>query len=398
MADETQILRGFLGALPISIRSGSVVGGIKHAVKQFPNRNTQSVETLGLLPRKFSLEIVVSDKTNQDYFQYKTALLALLESGAETILIHPLFGRIENIIAVGYSLNEIFSEFGRTTVSVNFEINENTGIPQASGNVITQIAASNDAVVAAVDADISENFDVTSAFTGNFTAAVGKVNGIIDVAREATSFIGDTADTINEFSATLGELSANVNSLVSDPLALASAITGLFESVNGLYASTGATFDTFLGFFGFGEDDTEIREDTAGRIERKKNNGVLNGAVSSLSLGYAYLAASSIDFETTRQIDELAAQLDTQFDTVQTGGSSQDVKDSVTDMRIKVLEVLDQARVNASQIITVHTVTTSARLLAFSYYGNDDLGQAIVDLNGFTDVSFVEGDVEVLTA
>lgn len=397
MADEAQIINGSYKGIPIAIDSGSIEGGRKTAIKQFPSRDTQSVEDLGLRPRKYSLEIIISDKQQQDYFAYRNSLLAALESRGPGELIHPLYGRIENVVAVSYSLNENFSAFGDTTVSVNFEVNENTGIPQSSGNVATQISAANDVVQAAVGSDIADNFSVTESFTGNFSAAVDKVNGIIDEAREATAFIGEAAQTLNEFSAQIGELSANVNGLVSDPLALSQAVTGLFESVNGLYASAGATFDTFAGFFGFGDDDEPIRQDTAGRIERQANNNILNGAVSASSLGFTYLAITRIDFQTTREIEELTAELDAQYLAVQENGSSQQVKDAVTDMRVKVLQALEEVRVNVSQIITVQTNPTTARLLGFSYYGNDTQGETIAELNGFNDVSFVEGSAEVLT-
>ena len=398
MADEAQIINGSYKGIPIAIDSGSVEGGRKTAIKQFPSRDTQSVEDLGRRPRKYSLEIIISDKQGQDYFAYRNALLdALDSSGDPGELIHPLYGRIENVKAVNFSLNETFGSFGDTTVSVNFEVDSNTGIPQSSGNVVTQISAANDIVQAAVGSDIADNFSVTESFTGNFSAAVDKVNGIIDEAREATAFIGEAAQTLNEFSAQIGELSANVNGLVSDPLALSQAVTGLFESVNGLYASAGATFDTFAGFFGFGDDDEPIRQDTAGRIERQSNNNILNGAVSASSLGFAYLAITRIDFQTTREIEELTAELDAQYLAVQENGSSQEVKDAVTDMRVKVLQALEEVRVNVSQIITVQTNPTTARLLGFSYYGNDTQGETIAELNGFNDVSFVEGSAEVLT-
>ena len=48
-----------------------------------------------------------------------------------------------------------------------------------------------------------------------------KVNDIVDSAVEATSFIGASADSINNFNSTIGQLSDNVNSLVVNPTALA---------------------------------------------------------------------------------------------------------------------------------------------------------------------------------
>lgn len=397
MADDEKIISGFYRNIPISIASGSVDGGRKVSIKQFPGRDTQSVEDLGLKPRKYTLEIIVGAKPGQDYFSYRNSLLAALELKEPGILIHPLYGRVDNIVATSYSLNENFSAFGDTTVSVNFEVSNTTGIPTTINNAITQTASLNDLVIQSVESDISELFGVTSSFTGNFTAAVNKINEIIDEAKKATAFIGEAADTLNEFSAQLGELSANVNSLVTAPLQLAQAITGLFESVNGLYASAGATFDTFTGFFGFGDDDDETKQNTFGRIERKNNNDVLNAAVAVSALGYAYLSIVRVDFTTTRQIDELTADLDDQFQLVQDGASSQDTKDAVTNLRVNVLQALEEVRVNVSQIVTVNTLPTTSRLLAFSYYGNDTQGEAITDLNTFTDVSFVEGDTEILT-
>lgn len=397
MADEAQIISGSFKGVPISISSGTVDGGRKIAVKQFPSRDTQSVEDLGLNPRKYALEIILSDKPQQDYFNYRNSLIAALESKGPGELIHPMYGRVDNAVAVSYSLNENFSSFGDSTISVSFEVDDSTGIPESSGNVITQISASNDTVQIAVNDDIAYNFSVTDRFSGNFTAAVDKVNGIIDKAKQSTAFIGEEAQNLNEFAALIGNLADNVNSLVTAPIALADSISSLFESTNGLYSSAGSTFDTFIGFFGFGDDDDPIRLDTAGRIERSSNNDILNGAVSASALGYAYLAITRIDFQTTREIDDLTAELDSQYEAVQENGSSQEVKDAVTDMRVKSLDALEQARVQASQIITVSTNPTTARVLAFNYYGNDDNGDAIAELNGFDDASFIEGDVEVLT-
>ena len=120
--------------------------------------------------------------------------------------------------------------------------------------------------------------------------------------------------------------------------------------------------------------------------------------MSGSSLGYAYLAISRIDFKTVREIDDLSAELDAQYLAVQIGGSSQEVKDSITDIRVQVLELLDAAKIDASQIITIQTNPTTARLLAFSYYGDDTQGESIAELNNISDASFVEGSVQVVTA
>lgn len=398
MADETAIINGSYKGVPISITSATLAGGRKLSVKQFPNKDTQNAEDLGLRPRQYSVEISVNDKPGQDYFNYRNDLLEALETKGTGELIHPLYGRIENVKVDTFTLNETMSRFGSTVASVVFEVDSNTGIPTSAGNAVTNVQAKNNVVTSATQVDISQNYAVNSQFPGNFQAAADKIQSLIDKASEATDFIGEAAETLDEFSAEIGRLSSEVNSLVTDPEQLSIEFVGLFDSVNGLYASAESTFKTFTGFFGFGSDDLLFGRDTAGLIQRGNNNDVLNGATAASALGYAYLAATQVEFQTTRDIDEIAAQLDDQYQAVQESGSSQEVKDSVTDMRVTVLDVFDQARVNASQIITINTLPTTARLLAFSYYGNDELGQEIVDLNGISDVSFIEGDFEVLTA
>ncbi len=398
MGDETGIINGSFDGYPISITGGSVDGGPKLSIKQFPNKDTQSIESLGLKPRSYSVDINVNTKNGQDYFSYRNGLLAILEAGGPRVLIHPLYGRLENMVAGPYSLSENFDSFGDTTLSVTFDPHTNTGIPQTAGNAVTNVQALNAVVSRTMQADISENFSVDTRNAGNFQAAADKVDGMIQQAAQATEFIGEAADTLDEFSAEIGRLSAAVNSLISDPEQLGLETVGLFESTEGLYASAEATFQAFVGFFGFGSDDTLFGQDTAGLIERKKNDDVINGAVSASALGYAYLSATQLEFQTTRDIDEVAAQLDDQYAAVQAGGSDQSVKDAITDMRVTVLDVFDQARVDASQIITVETLPTTTRLLAFSYYGNDDFGEIITDLNDISDVSFIEGPIEVLTA
>ena len=397
MTDESKIINGSYKDVPLRISEASVTGGRKVAIKQFPSRDTQSVEDLGKIPRRHSLQIIISDRQNEDYFAYRDRLLRVLESKGPGLLEHPLFGRIENVVVATFSLVENYNSFGDATISVNFETTENTGIPKSSDNVISQIVTANQVVQDGVDANIAKFFQVNNKFTGNFTAAVSKVTAIVDAVEGVVAFTGEVADTLNEFNSEISQLRTDIQSLVSNPKKLASSITNLFSGVDGLFSAPQTTFDSFLGIFGFGIGDTETQTSTAGLAERKRNDDILNSAVNAAILGYAYLASTEIQFKTTREIDDLVNSLDAQYDLVQTGTLDQTTKDDVTDMRVKSLSVYDQLRLDANFIITVNTVPTTVRILTFDYYGSDGLGQAIADLNQFDNVSFIEGDVEILT-
>ena len=275
MAEELKVINGYFQDVPIAVERAGLTGGVKNSVKQYPNKNTQSVEYLGLVPRKYQLDIIISTHLEDNYFNYRDRLLQVLENGKTGILIHPLYGRIENVIAVSYSINENFGSFGDTVVSVDFEINENTGVPTTSDSVITQIASLGNNVDQQAKRNIQNKFGVTDSFLGSFSGAVAKVNALIEQVKKSTEFIGEAATELNIFSNELGELSANVNALVSDPIALSDALGSLFDNINGLYASSEATLETFAGLFGLGDDDALLTLDTAPKIERANNNNAI---------------------------------------------------------------------------------------------------------------------------
>ena len=408
MADSTKILNGFFKGIPIRIDSGSVTGGRKVSKKEFPNRDTQTIEDLGLRPRTYNLQIVVAPlttvsggvtNTQQGYFEYRDALIAAIEDKGPGELIHPLYGRIENVVATTFSINEDFSDFGRSRLNVTFEVSSDTGIPRQTVTALSQLAQANTEVTDAVSADISDNYSVSTKFKNNFGDAGGKINAIVDRAVASTSFLGASADQINGFNSFIGALSANVNSLVTNPTNLASSITNLFSNVNGLFGTVENTARAFAGFFGFGDnDEDDILPTTAGRVERIQNRAILNGAVNASALGYAYVNVSQTQFENVREIEVAADALEVQFQRVMTSGSSDEVISVVTDMRVVVQQFFDEQKITLKQIIEVNVYTIPARVLSYQYYAESESADQILELNGITDVSFVEGTVEIVTA
>jgi len=408
MADSTRIIDGFFKGVPIRIDSGSVTGGRKTVKHEFPNRDTQTVEDQGLKPRTYNLQIVIAPRTTtsggitntrQGYFEYRDSILAVIESKGTGELIHPLYGRIENVKATTFSINEDFTDFGRSRLNVTFEVSNDAGIPRQTIAALSQLTQANNSVNAAVNADITNNFAVLTKFTNNFGDAADKINEIIDEAVKATSFLGAEADEINEFNSFIGELSADVNSLITDPSGLATSINNLFSNIDGLFGTAENTSKAFAGLFGFGgSDEDNILPTTAGRIQRIQNRAVLNGAVNASTLGFAYVNVSQIQFENVREVEEAADDLEVQFQLVMTSGSSNEVIAAATDMRVIVQQFFDDQKITLKQIIEVNVYTTPARVLSYQYYAESTSATQILELNGITDVSFVDGTVEIVTA
>ena len=407
MADSTRIIIGSFKGIPIRIDSGSVSGGRKTSKKEFPNRDTQTIEDLGLQPRIYNLQIIIAPRTStingvtsvqESYFQYRDSLIAAIENKGTGELIHPLYGRIENVIATVFSINENLSDFGVTRLNVEFEVTDDTGIPRQTVTALSQLTRANDAVNVAVNTDVSDNFKVLTKFKNNFSDAATKINSIIDSATSATSFLSAATDEINEFNSFLGQFSADVNSLIIAPSSLATSINNLFSNIDGLFGTVENTVKAFEALFGFGDDDEDnILPTTAGRIQRQQNRAVLNGAMNASALGYAYVNVSQIQFETVPEIEEAADDLEVQFQRVVTSGASDDVISAITDQRVLVQQFFDEQKTTAKQIISVNVYTIPARVLSFQYYAESESAEDIIALNNINDVSFVDGTIEILT-
>jgi prophage DNA circulation protein len=408
MADSDQIINGFYKTIPIRINSGSVSGGRKTVKKEFPNRDTQTIEDLGLRPRTYNLQIVVAPRTavsngitstDQSYFDYRDSLIAALEDGETGVLVHPLYGRIENVAATSFSINEDFTSFGRTTINVVFEVSSDTGIPRQTTTALSQVTTANSSLAAAINTDIANNFGVSTKFKNNFADAVEKIDSIIDSATSATSFLSAAAEEINSFNSFLGEFSADVNSLIIAPSDLATSVTNLFSNMDGLFGTVENTAKAFKAMFGFGDSDQDdVKTTTAGRIERKENRGILNGAINAGTLGYAYLNTAQIEFENVNEIETAEDELEVQYQAAILAGSSNDVVDALTDMRVIVQDFFDEQKTTAKQVIEVNVHTLPARVISYQYYGESETVDEIIALNDISDVSFVDGTIEIVTA
>lgn len=409
MADSSKIVNGFFKNIPIRISSSSVTGGRKTVKKEFPNRDTQTIEDLGLQPRVYDLQIVIAPRTStsdgltneiQGYFEYRNSLLSAIEDKDTGILVHPIYGRIENVVATTFTLTENFTEFGRSTVSVLFEVSDDTGIPRQTTTVLSQITTANSLVTAAINTDITNNFGVSTKFVNNFSDAADKLTSIIDSATEATSFLSAAADEIDSYNSFLGEFSADINSLIIAPSNLATSINNLFSNIDGLFGTVENTAKAFKALFGFGNnDEDDVKTTTSGRIERKENRTILNGSMNAATLGYAYLNTSQIEFENIVDIEEAADELEVQYQFIVASGASTDVLSTLTDMRVTVQDFFDEQKLTAKQLTEVIISNTiPARILSYQYYGESESATEIIALNDITDVSFVKGTLEIETA
>ena len=387
------------------IRSANIEGGRKDSKKEFIDSDLQVIEDLGLKQRVFTLSGTVAARRDnagkiiKTYIEARDELLAALEKGKTGVLIHPWYGKLYNIACRTYNLDEDVTRLGDAGISIVFEVSNTDGIPVVNKKVIGRVSRFHELLLSTGKSALGKSWSVTKTSTGNFQAAKKKLDSFITTVNDATSPIKKLSNRVNEHTTLLSNFSGDVVSLVSAPSDLSDSITGAMSSVFSLYATSNGTLTAFKNLFDFGDNDINLLQITAIAIERKKNNDALNSIVQSEALGFAYLSASQIDYETVAGINEVESDLDIQYKklalnpTIDAG-----TLDALTDLRVATQEFFEQKKLSSSGIITVQTNPTSTRLLAYNYYGKSDRGEAIAELNELYDLSYHQGDIRIFTA
>ena len=375
------------------IKSSSVDGGRKDLKHEFPNSDRQNIEDLGLKPKSYSISGFISEP---NYTQKKNSLITALEEGGTGLLVHPFFGNIENVAARTYSLVEDISQVGEATFLMSFEVSNTDGLPLVDTSSTSIVNASNATLQASLSQSIVDDYNVF--FPDAFTNAKAMLDRTQSYFDEKTKVVQKVTDTINAYSGLVNDYSSAILSLTNKPQALADSVSNLFLTANGLYASAESTVEVFRGFFDFDDDATpQPNLVTASIIERKQNSKTIKSYMQSASLGYAYQNAASIVFKNTDDVSSTADILEAQFAKVSLDLTGNQLE-ALSNLRSDVQSLFDEIRLSVNQVLTVKTVATPARVLAFTYYGNDEFGDDLIELNDDGNVSFYEGDVKVLSA
>jgi len=391
--------------VPFYVASTTTAGGRKTATKSFVNSDLQVVEDLGKKQREFSVSGIVAARHNasgaviRTYLEIRNALLAALEKGGPGVLVHPFYGRLENVVAVTFSISEDLSKLGEAPIEIQFAISNADGLPQPTESVLGSVQDGASAVFAAAGAAIAGGFKVTPKNTGNFAAAVEKIQGVAAAVRKSTRSAASAEDKLDSFNRLLSAFDGGAVPLASDPTGLGTATVALLTGISGLYSSKTDVFETLARLFNFGDGDAVIVPTTLNLTERKQNRDTLNATTQAMALSGAYQAAAEIDFATVDEVDSTSERLEAQYQKLTDSGELEvGAQEELDRLRVSANAFFDAQRATKPRTVTVRTNQTSSRLLAYQYYGSSELGDDLAKLNGLRDAGIVEGDVKVLTA
>jgi|GEM_PF-1935655 len=388
-----EIYTGSYKGAEFRIKSSSVKGGAKLIKHKLPNSSKQNMENLGPDERSYSFTAFISEP---NYTQKKNKLLAALEQGGTGLLVHPFFGNIENIVASSWSLVEDMTSIGEASFSLSFEVSSTDGLPSIDTSSKSIVSASNFALQESIEQSIVDYYSVT--FPNVFTDVEAMLGRSLEYFDDKTKIISKVSSSIDYYSGLVSDFADNKLVLVGDVYQLVSSVSTLYATVNGLYSSYESSFEVFRAFFDFDDDLTPTPDlVTASIIEKDQNRAVMKSYMQAAALGYAYENAANIEYDTVDDLNSTASILEAQFDKVSQQLTG-DQLSALSDLRTNTQSLFDGIKLNVNQVITVKAAKVPARVLAFTYYGNDDFGENIVNLNENDNVSFFEGDIKVLSS
>lgn len=362
---------------------------VKH---RFINSDINHIEDLGLEPRVYRLTAII---TSDDYFNLRDRLFSAIEEGGKGVLIHPFYGRIENAVARPISVEETVSTLGSLEIPLVFDLDESEGIPVKSSVSLSEITQKKEVFLQSVSANIANNFSVSTSNPDNFQAASSLLNSFVDSIDEFVDLSTIPAGFLNGFRAKVFSFKESINSLIQAPADLGEQLTGLINEISNIFSSNEDIFASSKNFSSFGDSSPSIKQNTLSRQERLKNQTILNQSIQSSALSVSYEASAGITYETVREVDEASKELEQSF--VKIDDLDVNSLSALGDLRATTQEFLNDQRLSVKRVVTVNVNKTPARILAYNFYGDSSLGKNLATLNKEINVSYVDGDIEILT-
>jgi len=375
----------------------SYTAGRKIATHEFPNSDNRTDEDLGRLNRLYTINAVITGNFPGEYDINKNLLISALDKPGIGILLHPFDG-LRRAVAISYTLSETESRLNEANFSITFSESTTNISPFPFSNSVSELFSVAEAAYTALSDLVGRDYSVTQTSPANVDDAIIKTTLIVGRFRDTTTKFSSDPEFINTFSSLLETYEIEIVPNALDGDLLSNNTTDLFLSADDLSVTGLDAVAFYQQFYAYGDDDSAIEPTTVQRIERIRNRGLINALIQGLALIFSYQNASLIDFDREDQITELVNILDAQyFKLIENEFLGDEASNALTDLKTKTADFFRQAEIAAFRINSIKTNILPVTVLNYQYYGALDTIDDIVDLNNLQDVSFVEGEILVLT-
>ena len=380
--------------VPFLVGDLDTSGGRKSVTHEFPNTDRRSVEDLGLLNDTFNISGRVITK---DDFTARDRLKGALTQPGAGELVHPTFGTL-TVFAKSYSLSERTSNIGVARFTMVFEETQDQIFPTESSVKPSLIKSQSDDALNGVETDLGDTFEVDTASTSNYNAALSKLQDIGSQFNEIGQLTSAVTADISSFTATVTTFTDGITQNIFAPATLASTINDMFIQFDTLAPSAAGQLDLAKQLFNFGSDDPPVEATTVLRQQKADNQLILNNTISASALALAYNNSASIDYGNELEVNEARQAIEEEYQRLtEDTNLSNDTIDLLTELRNSSRLFFEDISITVSKVRPVNTNTIPMSILAFHYYGSTDNTEELITLNDTKDVSFVNGEVQILT-
>ncbi len=370
--------------------------GQKVAIHNFVNSSNRAVEDLGALPETFRVSAIIS---GENYFQRVQTLKQTLSEGGKGDFVHFTQGTFPVKVDT-YTLVENQKDLGLARFSIVFHRVEGEIKPNAIAVNPAGISILVEEAKASSELNITQNYSVTSQFSGNLSDAEDQVEEIGDGFTNASEKFFQATSGINDFRRKVTEYKTDALILIAAPEQLARSTIDLYDSFGDLFDIPETHFSALRRLFDFGDTDIRSKNNTAGLIERENNRDILRITIQSVTLMESYREVSLISFTTVDEIDAAENILDTQYVKVKDqNGLDGNTQAKLTNLRVQTRKLLAQQRINASRVIDLDLPLKPSAVQSYAIYGTVDNANNLIDLNDQRNTQFIGGrDTKVITA
>jgi len=197
----------------------------RDSIREFPDFAGALVQNFGIGAASFPLLCAF---WGGDHDQKADAFLGLLTEAGKGILEHPLYGRFENIVAMGpiARRDDLKTAANQSIFEVNFVQSTEFQFPGTISSVSDQIVAGLDSFAGEQAGGFAEGIEIETAREkiSLVDSMKAKLNSLKHFMGKITATV---ADIENEFQAGLDLIEEGIDILINQPLALASKIINL---------------------------------------------------------------------------------------------------------------------------------------------------------------------------
>lgn len=413
MADQrtlSTVAASFKG-INFRVRTESITDiGRKKVLHEYPKSDIRFIEDMGQIPSTFSITAFIH---GENWIQDSEKLQKALNENTEGRLVLSTLGAYD-VFALQYSIEETQSEIGETKFNLNFAIGRKNSGPIRTEATIYDVYDLGDAnrrifgvdyaqlwlIASDIFTLVSSGFDLETLFRASLNTLANYVGNeqLAKALKIVSRMEANSASLINSAVALAG-IQFNITPEAEGFFQLIS--TGMNEGVD-----PGSGVEALLSLATFGNseqlalntinganvinnaiDSTEGTgvplwpETTAARILRNRNRLTMVNSVRIAGMVIAYEQAAQREYDTKEEIDLIRESLETVYDRLIGTDSSdfdsiqaqQDVKDSINNVRLAALAILDQKQQEAYTVTEIQLPESgyTSFLLSYALYSEE---------------------------